>query len=277
VEISVISVICVLSVMGIKHFVTAVIGALLVAGGMMISLCGDTAADQVKRYTVKVIRTLPHNTRSFTQGLLYYQGTLYESTGLYGQSSLQRIDAQTGTVRNIVSIPDVFAEGLARWGNRLVLLTWQQQTAFIYRLSDFSQIGTFRYETEGWGLTTSDDSLIMSDGTDILYFRDPFSFETVRTITVTLRGKPLPKLNELEYIDGYIYANIWYESYIVKIDPNNGTVVGYIDATPLLQAQPTLGKDDVLNGIAYNAETGTLFLTGKNWPTIFEVTLVQGF
>ena len=263
--------------MGTKHFVTMAIVALIIAGGIIITLCGDTTADQVKRYMVRVIRTLPHNTRSFTQGLLYYQGMLYESTGLYGHSSLQQIDARTGTVRKMLPIPEVFAEGLVRWENRLIQLTWQQKTAFIYTLSDFSQIGTFHYETEGWGLTADNRSLIMSDGTDSLYFRDPISFETVRTVNVTLRGKPLSRLNELEYIDGFIYANVWYEDYIVKIDPNNGTVIGYIDATPLFHAQPTLSKDNVLNGIAYNEETGTVFLTGKNWPTIFEVTLIQGF
>lgn len=237
----------------------------------------DTAADQVKQYTVRVIRTLPHNTKSFTQGLLYYQGMLYESTGLYGQSTLQQIDARTGTVRKVLPVPEVFAEGLARWGNRLIQLTLQHQTAFVYTLSDFSQTGTFHYETEGWGLTADDRFLIMSDGTDVLYFRDPFSFETVRTVDVTFQGKPLSRLNELEYVDGLIYANVWYKNFIVQIDPDNGTIVGYIDATPLLQAQPPLHREHVLNGIAYNDETGTLFLTGKNWPIIFEVTLVQGF
>ena len=235
------------------------------------------AASEVKRYTVRIVQTLPHNPQSFTQGLVYDRGSLYESTGLYGQSSLQQIDAQTGVVRKVLPVPGVFAEGLTRWENRLIQLTWQEQTAFIYNLTDFSKIGAFQYDTEGWGLTADEQYLIMSDGTDVLYFRDPVSFETVRAVHVTFEGKPLERLNELEYIQGLIYANVWYEDFIVQINPADGAVTGWIDASSLRRMQPPLNADSVLNGIAYRAETNTLYLTGKNWPVLFEVTLVQGF
>jgi glutamine cyclotransferase len=220
---------------------------------------------------------IPHSTQSFTQGLIYYNGMLYESTGLYGQSSLQKLDANTGTVQKNLPVPDVFAEGLARWENRLIQLTWQQHIALIYNVSDFTRIGTFQYDTEGWGLTTDTQQFIMSDGTDVITFRDPLSFQTTRTIHVTLNGKPIERLNELEYIDGLIYANIWYEDVIVQINPVDGKVVGYLELTPVFQAQPPLGGDSVLNGIAYNPERKTLYVTGKNWPTIFEVSLIRKF
>jgi glutamine cyclotransferase len=235
--------------------------------------CAYAAPQKMKQYIVHVVKTIPHNTSSFTQGLIYYDGMLYESTGLYGQSSLQKIDPDTGIVQEVLPVSDVFAEGLTRWENRLIQLTLKDKTAFVYNLSDFSQIGTFHYETEGWGLTTDKNHLIMSDGTDVISFRNPFSFETERKIRVTLGGKPLYRINELEYVDGFIYANIWYENYIIQIDPANGKVVGVIDASPLLRMQPPLSEDSILNGIAYNDETHTFYLTGKNWPTIFEVTL----
>lgn len=224
-------------------------------------------------YTVRIVRTLPHNPESFTQGLLYHEGFLYESTGLYGRSSLQKIDAMTGEVQQFLKVPGVFAEGLARWNNQLIQLTWKSQTAFIYAITDFSTLGTFRYHTEGWGLTTNEQHLIMSDGTDVLYFRDPQSFNIERSVRVTFEENPLYHLNELEYIHGLVYANVWYKTYIVQIDPGHGNVVGVIDARSLFRMLPPLSRGSVLNGIAYNPDTNTCYLTGKNWPTIFEVTL----
>jgi glutamine cyclotransferase len=242
-------------------------------------LTGDVEAapDQMMYYTVQILRTLPHDTANFTQGLVYYQGMLYESTGLYDRSTLQQIDAGTGSAQKSIAVPQVFAEGLVRWGNRLIQLTWQDHTAFIYNLVDFSKVGQYQYDTEGWGLTADQQSLIMSDGSDILYFRDPFSFDILRTVQVTLNDEPLYRINELEYIRGLVYANIWGEDFIVQIDPNTGQVRGMIDARSLRQMQPSLNSQSVLNGIAHNPEQDTLFLTGKNWPTLFEVTLVQEF
>ena len=256
--------------------IVTILPIIITSSGMNIS-CAYAAPRKMEQYTVHVVKTIPHNTRSFTQGLLYYDGMLYESTGLYGQSSLQKIDARTGDVQKVLPISEVFAEGLARWENRLIQLTWKHKTAFIYNITDFSQIGTFRYETEGWGLTTDTKHLIMSDGTDIISFRNPFSFKTERKIRVTLGGKPLSRINELEYVDRSIYANVWHENIIIQIDSANGKVIGVIDATPLLRMQPPLYGENVLNGIAYNDETQTFYLTGKNWPTIFEVTFIHAF
>lgn len=246
---------------------------LCIASCGLIAGCVETAAAQITYYTVRVLRTLPHSTTSFTQGLVFYQGMLYESTGQYGRSTLQRIDAATGLVQHSIAVPDVFAEGLVRWGNRLIQLTWQEHVALMYNLIDFSRLGEFRYDTEGWGLTAADRELIMSDGSDTLYFRDPLSFEVTRTVRVTLNNAPLPRLNELEYIEGLIYANIWGEDFIAQIDPETGQVRSLIDARPLVRMQPALGSDSVLNGIAYDPEHKTLYLTGKNWPTLFEVML----
>ncbi len=241
--------------------------------------CATQAASEqvVKHYTVNILRTLPHNPTSFTQGLLYHDGYLYESTGLYGASTLQKIDAATGKVLKNTSVPGVFAEGLARWESRLIQLTWQEHVALIYDMRDFVPQAMFRYDTEGWGLTANERHLIMSDGSSALSFRNPATFATERTIQVTKDGVPLEDINELEWIDGVIYANIWREDFIVQIAPSDGAIIGVIDAAPLYQALPPLDAESVLNGIAYNSTAGTLFLTGKNWPVLFEVTLVPQF
>lgn len=250
-----------------KHVVSLLVYTFLLV------VCQAEEANAVKRYTVQILNTLPHSTRSFTQGLLYHEGVLYESTGLYGQSTLQKLNAENGQLLKKIPVAEVFAEGLARWQDRLIQLTWKNHCAFIYTLKDFTPLGVFQYETEGWGLTNDDYSLIMSDGTNRLMFRNPETFAVKRWIEVTAQGEPLPYLNELEYIDGLIYANVWYQKFIVQIDPAQGEVVGVIDATPLFRQLPPLSDDSVLNGIAYNDRRNTLYLTGKNWPKIFEVTL----
>ncbi|PIE35378.1 glutamine cyclotransferase [candidate division KSB3 bacterium] len=232
---------------------------------------------QVKRYTVDILRTIPHSTSSFTQGFLYHNGFLYESTGLVGHSSLQKITPDTGEVLERLQVDGVFAEGLSRWDNRLIQLTWKDRFAYIYNLSDFSPAGIFQYQTEGWGLTSDEQHLIMSDGTDVLYFRNPRTFAIERRVKVTFEGRSLPYLNELEYVDGSIYANVWYQDVIVQIDPASGKVLGIIGTQPILRMLPPLSQDSVLNGIAYNTEMQTFYLTGKNWPKIFEVTLIQEF
>ena len=228
----------------------------------------------VKHYSVKIIRSFPHDTQSFTQGFFIYNGKLYESTGLNGRSSLQRINARTGVIEKKLFVPDVFAEGLARWKNQLIQLTWRDRIAFIYNISDFKKMGTFRYATEGWGLTADSRHLIMSDGSDTIYFRNPSTFKIEKIIKVKLNGVSLNRINELEYVDGYIYANILYENFIVVIDPKDGMVVGHIDANILFENMPQLSKHSVLDGIAYNEIEKTFYLTGKSWPNIFEVDLV---
>ncbi len=246
----------------------------LLCSSLLLS-CKTAESESVKFSTVHIIRRIPHSTQSFTQGLVYHDGMLYESTGLYGQSTLQKIDAGTGVVQETRPITMVFAEGLAKWNDRLIQLTWKRETAFVYSVSDFSQTGMLHYEGEGWGLTADEQHLIMSNGSDQIVFRDPETFAPTRSISVTYHGKPVHQVNELEYINGVIYANVWYEDVILQIDPEQGNIVGMIDASPLRTLLPELGRDEVLNGIAYNYHSDTLYLTGKNWPAIFEVTLID--
>ncbi len=235
--------------------------------------CGDFSKD-IHKYSVRIVEEIPRRMGGFTQGLLYYKGMLYESNGLVGKSSLRKINAQTGSVEKVLKIPEVFAEGLARWENRLIQLTWKSRTAFVYDIDDFSKKEVFAYETEGWGLTSDDRHLIMSDGTDRIYFRNPYSFKVEKTINVRYHNEPLYLINELEYADGFIYANIWYRNFLIKIQPEDGAVAGKIDCRALLQRLPPLGDESVLNGIAYDPETKFFYLTGKHWPRIFKVDFV---
>ncbi len=208
------------------------------------------------------------------QGLVFHQGLLYESTGLRGRSSLQCLDARDGGLIRKRKVRDVFAEGLTLWGDHLIQLTWKAGKAFVYRRDNFKRIGTFTYQTQGWGLTADDRHLVMSDGSDKIYFRDPQTFEIKRTIRVTLENAPVKAINELEYVNGRIFANVWHESYILIINPDNGVVWGLIDASKLLKKMPSMKRGSVLNGIAYDKKTESLYLTGKNWPWLFVVRLV---
>lgn len=223
-------------------------------------------------FTYEVVASWPHDPAAFTQGLIYRDGLLYESTGLYGSSSLRRVAPATGAVLRRVDVPSAyFAEGLTELGGKLYQLTWQSRKGFVYDFETFAQIGEFSYTGEGWGLTEDGESLIMSDGTNQIRFLDPETFEVRRTIRVFRGGAPVTRLNELEYIDGQIYANIWLTDYIVRVDPTTGWVTGWIDLTGLLP--PDSGNADVLNGIAYDAENGRILVTGKLWPRIFEIRL----
>jgi len=201
-------------------------------------------------------------------------GRLYEGSGLRGESNLREIDARTGAVTRTVSLADkYFGEGIAVVDDRVVQLTWQEHTAFVYRLSDFKQISTFSYDTEGWGLCDDGTRLVMSDGTNQLYFRDRSTFAVKGKVSVTQNGTPIDQLNELECVDGQVYANVWQTNTIVRIDPASGKVTAAIDASGLLSADEERGVD-VLNGIAYDPSTKTFLITGKYWPTLFEVRFV---
>jgi glutaminyl-peptide cyclotransferase len=254
-----------------------VLSVMFICPSFLSSGINENFLENIKTYKVKIVGELPHHINSFTQGLIYHEEKIYESTGLIGQSTLQRIDAHTGTVEKILPIPEVFTEGLALWNNHLIQLTWKERVAFIYNIDDFSKVGIFSFETQGWGLTSDDSHLIMSDGSDRIYFRNPNSFDVERIIYVKSGGKPLKFINELEYVDGLIHANIWQKKFIVQIDPVNEKVVGYIDCEPLFQRLPPLGLEDVLNGIAYDKKTKMFYLTGKNWPKIFKIILVPDF
>jgi glutaminyl-peptide cyclotransferase len=224
---------------------------------------------------VKVLSVRPHDPQAFTQGLLLHNGSLYESTGLdRGRSSLRQTNPWTGEVlRRVQLSPDLFGEGLERVGDRLIQLTWKNQVALVYNLNTFERMGEFTYAGEGWGLCFDDHQLIMSDGTEVITFRDPDSFAATGQVKVTLNGLPLRRLNELEWAEGWVYANVWLTDMIVRINPQNGQVTATIDASGLLSDEERL-RADVLNGIAYDPEKGTFLITGKYWPKIFEVVFV---
>lgn len=224
----------------------------------------------------RVIASYPHDPQAFTQGLIYENGQLFEGTGLNGRSSLRRVELTTGNVLQSVALADqYFGEGIVALGDKIYQLTWQNRLGFIYDKTTFEQIGQFSYATEGWGLTTDGSHLILSDGTSTIYFLDPTSFEVVKQIVVdNPTGGPISQINELEYINGEIYANIWQTDKIVRIDPNSGRVLGWIDLTGLLAPEDRNGVD-VLNGIAYDPENQRLFVTGKLWPKLFEIELVD--
>lgn len=225
-------------------------------------------------YTFKVVTIHPHDPGAFTEGLVFLDGTLLESTGLNGQSSLRKVELKTGRVLKHVEVPEqYFAEGLAVLAGKVFQLTWQNHKGFVYDLESLRLKREFPYEGEGWGLTTDGQWLILSDGTDQIRFLDPLTFEVKRTIRVQLHDRSVDRLNELEYIKGEIFANVWGADHVVRIDPATGRVVGLIDFTGLFSAQERRSKEDVLNGIAYDAAEDRLFVTGKRWPKLFEVRL----
>jgi glutaminyl-peptide cyclotransferase len=215
----------------------------------------------------------PHDPGAFTQGLQYVDGVLYEGTGLNGRSSIRKVNLETGEVLQQRSVPAAyFGEGIVVWHNRLIELTWQSQVAFIYDRDTFNPTGTFHYEGEGWGLTHDGKNLIMSDGSAALRVLDPDTFAERRRINVTANGVPVRNLNELEWVQGEIFANVWQTNYIARVSPATGAVTGWIDLHGLLTAEEAR-RADVLNGIAYDAAHDRLFVTGKLWPKIFELTL----
>jgi len=232
--------------------------------------------DEVPIYTYEVINSWPHLSSHFTQGLVYHEDHLYESTGQYGSSLLCRLDLKSGKVEKKVDVDrKYFAEGMTILGDKIFQLTWQAHKGFIYDLKNFDRLGEFVYEGEGWGLTNDGYSLIMSDGTNKLRFLDPLSFRVLRTIEVYDHGQPLLELNELEYIKGEIYANIWHSDRIVRIDPASGKILAWIDLTGLRKPEDASDEDNVLNGIAYDEKKDRLFVTGKRWSKLYEIRLVK--
>ena len=242
----------------------------------IVSICLPLAS-ALAADTYHVVRAYPHDQHAFTQGLVYVNGHLYESTGIEGQSSLREEDLETGRILRMQMVPNkYFAEGLTEWKSTLIQLTWQSHIAFVYDRDTFHLVRTFSYTGEGWGLTHDAKSLILSDGTATLRFFDPKTFKETRRITVKDGGKPVTKLNELEYIHDEIYANIWYANRIARISPATGRVLGWIDLKGLMPRDQLSSDGAVLNGIAYDAAHHRLFVTGKLWPKIFEITLVPG-
>jgi glutamine cyclotransferase len=264
------------------HNLEKQLGVLLVLFASLSSLSCQTGGKPARKEgkTVstqyEVVNTWPHDSDAYTQGLLFTNGVLLESTGRAGQSSLRRVELQTGKVLNQVNVPrPYFAEGLALLNGRLYQLTWRHGVGFIYDATTFDKLGEFKYSGEGWGLTTDSSSLILSDGSHRLRFFDPETFTVRKTINVLDRGRPIDSLNELEYIKGEIYANIWHEDRIARIDPSTGSVNSWVDLTGLSNLSEATDEEGVLNGIAYDPAGDRLFVTGKLWPKLFEIRLKQ--
>jgi glutamine cyclotransferase len=229
----------------------------------------------VPTYGAEIIHTYPHDPSAFTEGLFYLNGFLYESTGLEQHSSIRKVRIETGQVIRKIDIPaQYFGEGIVNWQNHLISLTWKSQIGFVFDLDTFKLQRQFHYSGEGWALTRNDTQIIMSDGTSELRFLDPTTLAETGRIRVTLEGKPLHNVNELEWVKGEIYANVWQTNWIVRIDPASGQVIGLINLAGLLKPSDIVpGQTDVPNGIAYDAKGDRLFVTGKNWPKLFEIRL----
>ena len=241
----------------------------------VMSACGSREASTPPTGYV-VIRTLPHDSTAYTQGLVLADTTLYESTGLYGHSDIRIVDLSTGRIRKSVPLSEkLFGEGLALLAGRLYQLTWQSGIGYVYDAGTLAPVDSFRYQGEGWGLATDGRSLIMSDGTDTLRFLDPATFEVTRRLAVTFStGAPATRLNELEYIGGELFANVYQSDWIVRIDPRTGQVRDVLDLAALPErAKERAPADEVLNGIAFDPRTGHLLVTGKHWATLFELAL----
>jgi glutamine cyclotransferase len=242
----------------------------LAIGAWAIVRGGSGTAQTAAGAGYEVLARYPHDTGAYTQGLFFDDGFLIEGTGIRGRSSLRRVEIETGTVVEELALPaEYFGEGVASIGNRIFQLTWTSGLGFIYDKDTFRQVGQFRYPGEGWGLTTDGDSLILSDGTSSLRFLDPTSFVEQRRVEVRQGTRPVTQLNELEFINGEVYANIWFSNRIVRISPETGDVLGELDLTPLRGEVRLSSSEAVLNGIAYDAATNRVFVTGKLWPTLF--------
>jgi len=226
-------------------------------------------------YTYKVIAKYPHSTDSYTEGLFYLDGMFYEGTGRYGQSAVLVVDPKTGKVSQRHDLSsEYFGEGIVDWGPNIYEWTWTSHICFVYDRRTLRLVKQFTYAGEGWGMTRTDKELITSDGTATLRFRDPNTFKETHAILVREGSIRVDKLNELEFINGEIYANIWHSDMLVRISPRDGQVIAWIDLTGLLPAEQKVDGESVLNGIAYDAQHDRLFVTGKQWPTLFEIKVI---
>jgi glutamine cyclotransferase len=254
----------------------AAVSALVALGACAQAAPTQAVAAETPRYGYRIVRTYPHDPRAFTQGLIHLDGHLYESTGLIGESTIRKVNLADGKVLKSVPIPPGhFGEGMVNWGNELISITWQTGKAFRWDRQTLRRRGDFSYPGEGWGLTQNGRELIMSDGTPQLRFLDPSTFRERRRVQVTYNGKPLPNLNELEWVNGEIFANIWQTEMIARIDPQTGNVIGLINLAGLRADAGRSGPDNVLNGIAYDAKGDRLLVTGKRWPKLYEIRLTK--
>lgn len=229
---------------------------------------------RARQASYEVVNSYPHDPASFTQGFLWKDGGFYESTGMYGQSKLRRLEFPSGKVLKEIKLdPELFAEGLAPVDSRLIQLTWKSRRGFVYDVDTFRLVQEFTYDTEGWGLTFDGKNLILSDGSSDLFYLDPQTFKPIGKLAITMNGQPVPELNELEFIDGEIWANVWQTDLILRINPSTGQVTSFLNLKQILSPSDRKGSVDVLNGIAYDAEHKRIFITGKLWPRIFEIKL----
>jgi glutaminyl-peptide cyclotransferase len=237
-----------------------------------VILAATPAAAELPVQPARLIREFPHDSHAYTEGLFYLGGYLYESTGQVGQSGIRKVDLATGRVLQQVAVnPPLFGEGIVPWRNTIVSLTWKSGIGFRWSLNGFRKLSSFHYPGEGWALTSDGKNLIMSDGTDTLRILDPATFRLRRRLQVTANGQPVTQLNELEYVDGEILANIWLTDRIARIDPATGHVIGWIDVSALHARAGTTAVDDIPNGIAWDAAHRRLFVTGKDWPVLFQI------
>jgi len=255
----------------------ALLGAVLVFSCLNLQGCSFFGnSDVIPVYTYNITNTYPHDRDAFTQGLVFEDGVLYEGTGLYAQSTLRRVELETGDILQIRELSDeFFGEGITTYGDEIIQLTWKSNVGFVYEKDSFELLQEFNYSTEGWGITHNGTCLIMSDGTSTLHFLDPQTFEEIGQLEVFANDDPVTRLNELEYVQGEIYANVWQTDRIARISPATGRVVGWIDLEGILTAEDRSEPVDVLNGIAYDADTDRLFVTGKLWPKLFEIDLIS--
>jgi len=256
-----------------------VIGLMALTGAFFIyhysNLEAPANSNVIPVYTYKVVNTYPHDRSAFTEGLIFEDGVLYEGTGLRGYSNLRRVKLETGEILQICELlPQFFGEGVTIYGDKIIQLTWQSHIGLVYDKSSFKLLQEFNYPDEGWGITHDGKRLIMSDGTSTLHFLNPETFEEISQIEVSANDIPVTRINELEYIKGEIYANIWLTELIARINPLTGQVVGWIDLKGILSPEDHSETVDVLNGIAYDAKNDRLFVTGKFWPTLFEIELI---
>jgi len=259
-----------------QHLVIILFTAVIItAGSLGLVLLTITPVDrEPMHYTYNVVNVYPHDETAFTQGLVLEDGFLYEGTGLYGQSTLRRVELNTGNIIQLHSLPDkFFGEGITIFEDKIIQLTWKAGKGFVYEKNSFELLQEFEYSTEeGWGITHNGSVLIMSDGTSTLYFLDSETFQTISQVEVYDK-EPVSLLNELEYINGRVYANIWTEDKIAIINPQNGQVTGWIDLTGIADSE-NQNTNNLLNGIAYDQNGDRLFVTGKRWSQVFELELV---
>jgi glutamine cyclotransferase len=265
-----------------RFFRTLILGLSALAGAVLVFSCLNLQgcsspgnSNGIPVYSYNIVNTYPHDPDAFTQGLVFEDGVLYEGTGLLGHSTLRKVELETGAILQIRELSDeFFGEGIAIYGDKIIQLTWQSNIGFVYDKNSFELLQQFNYSTEGWGITHDGEHLIMSDGTSTLHFLDPQTFEETGQLNVFDDNGPVTRLNELEYVQGEIYANVWQTNRIALIAPETGRVVGWVDLGGLLTAEDRTELVDVLNGIAYDADSDRLFVTGKLWPKLFHIELI---